>query len=157
MRSGIPMKGQTRLDPEARRRKYMWSIVRSVLALGVMIALGVWLARLPRPPRVLEVVMATALYDDYRPVVATSLYHPKDTFFASVHLSDFAPDTDLLARWSYQGNTITETALDTKDAGQGYAGFSLDSGNQPWAVGDYRVEIVYRDEVLGSAAFRVEP
>jgi hypothetical protein len=105
---------------------------------------------------VIEVIPATALYDTYQPVEATDIFRPADTFFVSVKLSDFRPGMDLFARWKYQGRLITETDLSANGAGEGYAGFSLMNDNPPWPVGDYTVEIVSADVVLGRAAFRVE-
>lgn len=145
-----------RFDPEARRRRALWGLVRSILVLVVLIALGVWIARQSWPPRVIEVVPAAALYDNYRPVEATHVFQPEETFFVSVQLSGFRPDMELFARWKYQGRLITETTLDTDYAGEGYAGFSLTNDDPPWPVGNYTVEIVYGDDVLGSAVFRVE-
>lgn len=158
--------------PEVRQRRAMWGIARSLIMLVALTGLCVWMALRsrpseptgltstpavsPRPPKVLEVVPATALYDTYRPVKATDVFHPEDTFFVSVKLSDFQPGMALSARWKYQGNLITETNLSADDAGEGYAGFSLLNDNPPWPVGDYTVEIVYGDAVLASAAFRVE-
>lgn len=146
-----------RPDPEARRRRAVWGLVRSILVLAVLVALGVWMALRPRPPRVIEIVPATALYDTYQPVEATDVFHPDDTFFVSVKLSGFRSGMELFARWEYQGRLITETTLNTDDVGQGYTGFSLSNDNPPWAEGRYTVEIVYEGEVLGSADFRVEP
>lgn len=143
-------------DPDARRRRAIWGLARSLIILAVLIALGVWIALRSRTIQVLEVVPATGLYDNYRPVEATTVFHPEDTFFASVQLSNYQPDMELFARWKYQGRLITETTLDTDYAGEGYAGFSLINDNPPWPVGSYTVEIVYRNEVLGSADFSVE-
>jgi hypothetical protein len=144
-------------DPQVRRRRAIWGLLRSVLVFMALIGLGVWMALRPRPLRVTEVVPATALDDTYRPVETTDVFDPEDTFFVSVQLSGYRPDMELLARWKYQDNLITETTLNTDDVGEGYAGFSLINDNPPWGEGRYTVEIVYEDEVLGSAAFRVEP
>jgi hypothetical protein len=151
----------------------MWGIARSLLMLVALTGLCVWMALRPgsssltdvvsttvarlRPPRIIEVVPATALYDNYRPVEATDVFHPEDTFFVSVHLSDYRPDMELFARWKYQDRLITETTLKTDDVGEGYAGFSLINDNPPWSEGTYTVEIVYDGKVLDSANFRVEP
>lgn len=151
-----PNTRRARPDPQARRRRAVWGLVRSILVLFVLIALGVWIALRTRPPQVIEVVPATALYDTYRPVEVTDVFHPEDTFYVSVKLSDFRPGMELSARWKYQGRLITETTLNTDGAGDGYAGFSLVNDNPPWSEGPYSVEIVYDGDVLGSADFRVE-
>jgi len=153
MTRGIPNTNQARPDPDARRRRALWGLVRSILVLVVLIALGVWIALRSRPPRVIEVVPATALYDNYRPVEATEVFRPDDTFFVSVKLSDFRPEMELSARWKYQDRPITETTLNTDYAGEGYAGFSLINDNPPWPVGNYSVEIVYGNEVLAAQLF----
>ncbi|MBN1310162.1 MAG: hypothetical protein JXB30_02005 [Anaerolineae bacterium] len=164
MRRKIPSIMRPRLDPQSRRRKYIWSIVRSVLMLIAMVALGVTFAVGNRSLQVLDVVPATALYDNYQPVEATDVFEPDDVFFVSVRMNDFRPDMELAARWSYQGEIIAETKLDPNyiDAGDGtghgedFAGFVLMNDDSSWPVGNYIVEIVYEGEVLGSAKFRVE-
>ncbi|MBN1428210.1 MAG: hypothetical protein JXB07_07485 [Anaerolineae bacterium] len=165
MTRGFPATNRTRLDPRARRRKYHWSIIRSVLAIGVMVVIGVSMAMSNRLPRVLDVVPATALYDDYRPVGATDVFHPDDVFFVSVRLRGFRIEMDLAARWLYQDQVIAETALDADNidrgdgqgGGEDIVGFLLRNDNPPWPVGRYTVEIIHNNQVLGSASFRVEP
>jgi hypothetical protein len=132
--------------------------------LIVMVAIGATFAYRARPPRVLSVVPATGLYDNYRPIEATDIFHPDDTFFVSVQMDDFRRGMELAARWSYQGQVITETTLDPnriaegdgKGEGKDFVGFLLMNDNPPWPVGDYTVEIIDGVEVLGSAEFRVE-
>jgi hypothetical protein len=150
----------------------MWGIGRSLVMLVALTGLCVWMALRsqpsgltgvlltptlpPRPLEVIEVIPATALYDTYEPVAETDVFHPQDTFFISVKLSGFQPGMELSARWKYQGRLVTETDLSADDAGEGYAGFSLINDNPPWPAGEYTVEIVSGDAVLGGAAFRVE-
>jgi hypothetical protein len=132
-------------------------IMRSVVMLLAMVALAIYMALRPRGPEVLGVTMATALDDTFRAVAAVETYAPDDTFFASVELRGYRPEMELMARWRYGEQVIKETRLATGQTGDGYAGFVLNPEQPPqWPEGEYRVEIVYEDKVLGSAAFRVE-
>lgn len=131
--------------------------------LAELLAMAALLAACSSPLQVLSVTPATALDDLYQPVETTNVFGPQDTFFVSVQLRNYRPDMQVVARWRYEGQFITETTLVTGPLGdstkpyEGYAGFSLRNDNPPWPSGDYTVEIVYQDKVLGSAAFRVEP
>lgn len=138
-----------------RRKKQVWGIVRSLLFLGGLVAIALWMNR-SRPPEVLSVLPATALDDQYQPLEVTDTFGPDDTFFVSVELRGYRSDMALSARWLYEGELITETTLETANTGEGYAGFVLVNEAPPWPQGKYRVEIVYQDDVLGSAAFTVE-
>jgi hypothetical protein len=125
-----------------------------VAFLVALVGVGL-LIRRPAPLRVLSVTPTRALDDLYRAVEPTDTFSPQDTFFVSVELQGYRPDMTLVARWRYEGEVITETELETTDSGSGYAGFALRSEALPWPAGEYSVEIVYQERVLGSATFRV--
>ncbi len=140
---------------DARRRRNIRGIVTS-LAILVGLAVVTLLFHRPTEPEVLSVTLATALDDLFRPIEATEHYDPDATFFASVRLRHYRSDMELWARWSYEGQLITETLLETSDSGEGYAGFALRNDDPPWPSGHYTLEVVYQDRVLGSADFQVE-
>ena len=133
---------------------HLWLIARALLIVGVLVAVVLWLQQGPAL-RVVKVTPATTLDDQFQPVKSTDRVGPHDTFFVSVELRDYRPDMKITARWRYEGTTINETVLKTSDIGNGYAGFSLINDRPPWPAGNYVVEIVYNDKVLGSAPFRV--
>ncbi len=139
-----------------RAHRQRVGLVRSLALLAGLIALTVFLALRSRGPQVVSVTMATALDEAYRPVAATDVYGPQDTFFASVELRGYRPEMTILARWRYEGQVIRETPLATQQAGDGYAGFVLINEGFPWPQGSWMVEIIYEGDVLGRAAFRVE-
>lgn len=150
--------GEQPPDQESVPRKpRVWGIVRSVMFLAALVGLALWMNRRPAPPTVLSVMPATAFDDAFRPIEVVDAYGPEDTFFISVELEGYDSSMELIARWLYEGQLITETTLATADSGVGYAGFVLRTEYPPWPAGRYTVEIVYEGEVLGSAAFRVEP
>ncbi len=144
------------LDVKERVRRQRVGLIRSLILLAGLVALTVFLALRPHEPEVVNVIMATALDDAYRPVTVTDVYGPRDTFFASVELRGYQPEMELRARWRYEGQVIRETLLTTQQAGDGYAGFVLSNQGLPWPLGNWTVEIVYEGEVLGQATFRVE-
>jgi hypothetical protein len=98
--------------------------------------------------------MAAALDDLYRPIEVTDTYHPGDTFFASVEISDYRGGKPLIARWFYYGMEIDTSAYEGEQVGSGYVGFTLNS-DLPWQVGDYRIDILYDDKLLNRADFTV--
>jgi hypothetical protein len=130
-------------------------LIRSVVVLVLLIALWIVFATQGRNPIVTNVIMATALDDRYRPVEVTETYTPADTFFASIEVKGVDGDEPLLARWIYEGEEITTSPLASDLAGDLYAGFVLTNQDTPWPVGRYRVDILYEDDVLGSANFSV--
>lgn len=140
----------------ARLHRHRWGIARSVAMLAALVVLSYFLARRSAAPEVLSVTPTRALDADYQPVEPVEVFAPGDTFHVAVELRGYRPGMDLRARWLYEGQVITETPLDTADAGDGYAGFSLSPQNPPqWPSGQYAVDIVYDDKVLSRAAFRV--
>jgi hypothetical protein len=100
--------------------------------------------------------MATALDDAYHPVETTTIYKPEDTFAVSVTVKDYRGDEPLIARWFYQGAKITDTPLAGDLKGDITAGFVLQNQNPPWPSGGYSVEILYKDQILGSTVFTVK-
>jgi hypothetical protein len=143
-------------DWAARRRgRQVRGIITSLVLLAALVAVTFMFRRIPAL-EVVSVVPATALDDRYRAVEAADVYGPGDTFFVSVQLKGYKPDMAISARWRYEGEVITETPLETVDAGEGYAGFALWNEASAWPVGRYMVEIVYQGESLASAAFSVQ-
>jgi hypothetical protein len=140
---------------QIRRRQQRGGLVRTIILLAALLALGVWFGLQTRPARVLSVTPALALDDRFMPVEAVESFSPDDTFFISVELRGYRPAMALWARWRYDGQVLRETQLMTEFTGDGFAGFVLDN-TEPWPAGDYRVEILSFDEVLGEAEFRVE-
>ncbi len=139
-----------------RRRRAAVGLLRSLVFLAALIALAVALSLRRAGPRVAAITLATALDDRYRPVEVTDAYDPGDTFFVSVRLEDYRADDDIVARWYYQDSAITDTPLEAEGlSGDIDAGFVLRNEDPPWPVGQYRVEILHEDRVIGSAEFVV--
>jgi hypothetical protein len=156
VRRAVEQQQTDQQDLKKWRRRYTMGIVRSVVMLVALIVLTVLLALRSNRPEVLNVMPATALDDEMRPVERTSTYPPDaDAFFVSVELRGYAPDMPLAARWLHEGRLLIETPLSTDMTGEGFAGFVLRTDDPPWPVGGYEVEIVFRDSVLGSASFEV--
>ncbi len=134
----------------------MVGLLRSLVFLILLVVLAVAFSLRNRGPSVRSITPATALDDAYRPVEATTVFGPNDTFFVSVKLAGYGAGDPLHARWYFGGSFITETSLNFDHSGDIDAGFVLLNENPPWPVGSYRVDIVYDGEVLGTASFRVE-
>lgn len=145
-------------SPSTERKidwKKVWAIARLLVLLAGLVIVTFMFRRVP-PVEVLSVTPATALDDHFQPVSSTDQYAPGDSFFVSVELRGYQPRHQLFARWKYEGQVITTTRLETQSAGQGFAGFVLRNEDGDWPVGKYSVEILFDDEILGSASFRVE-
>jgi hypothetical protein len=131
-------------------------IARSVLFLIALIGLAIFFSERSAVPTIQSITTATALDDDYHPVDTTTIYSPEDSFAVSVTVKDYRGDEPLIARWSYQGSKITDTPLTGDLIGDITAGFVLQNQNPPWPSGEYTVEILYKDETLGSMNFTVK-
>lgn len=156
--SGNPPPHIAGLNPkeQERRRRATFGIIRSLIILGGLIAVGVlYYLRPEAAPIVERLVLASALDEQYLPVESVSVYEPDDTFYVSVRLSDYRGEEPLVARWLFEEDTIIETPLESASQGSGYAGFVLRNNEPPWPIGSYRVEIVYQDKILASVAFEV--
>ena len=141
---------------QSRIRKHRVGLIRSLVFLLILVALWIVFSIQGRGPTVTNVVMATALDDQYRPVHITQIYQPTDMFAVSVEVKNYRSADPLVARWLYEGGEIDRTPLSSDLTGNIHAGFVLQNINPPWPVGRYRVEILYDDEVLGIANFSVE-
>jgi len=143
-------------DTQPRTQKNRIGLIRSIVFLLILIALWSVFSIQGRGPTVTNVVMATALDDQYRPVHITQIYRPTDLFAVSVEVKNYRSNDPLVARWLYEGGEIDRTPLSSDLTGNIHAGFVLQNSNLPWPIGKYRVEILYNASVLGSADFIVE-
>ena len=144
------------MTAQARTRKQRLVLIRSIAFLVILAALWIVFSIQGQSPTVTNVVMATALDDQYRPVHITETYHPTDMFAVSVEVKNYRRDDPLVARWLYEGSEIDRTQLASDVTGNIHAGFVLQNSNPPWPLGRYRVEILYKAEILGTADFTVE-
>jgi hypothetical protein len=150
----IPNTRTIRAYPGRPRRRPLLGLGITLLTLAALLALVLMTA--PIEPTATAITLATALDDSFNPVTPTETFHPKETFFVSVKITNYRSDENIKARWIFDGVKLRETTLQTNGfIGTITAGFSL-SSSSPWPVGRYSVEIVYGDKILGSAAFHVE-
>jgi hypothetical protein len=123
----------------------------------------------PEPPpdakvRVLDATFAHGLTDEMQPVEPGSGFWPDETIYLSVRL-DGRPEGGVVTARFYYGDTfIAEAGVDLGDVNSGvlfslgedtFLGYTLTHEN-PFPVGDdYRAELSYGDELLGTYPFRV--
>jgi len=117
--------------------------------------MAVWISCSSAGLHVTKITSARALDSNFQPVAPTDRFGPGDTFYISVRLEGYRPGLALRAKWSYEGQPIHETQLDTAHIGDLYAGFSL-SSDAPWASGRYSIDIVLDSNVLATLSFRVK-
>ncbi|HIQ06292.1 MAG TPA: hypothetical protein EYH31_11525 [Anaerolineae bacterium] len=110
-------------------------------------------------PHLENVVLATQLDDDQRPVDQVEAYSPWDTFFASAQVADLAPGSEVTARWYRGDELIDEYSVRLEQGGSGYIGFRLQpKAGTRWPLGqNYRVDILLNDQTAGSLNFSVLP
>lgn len=142
-------------QPPARRAGRRIGVWRSVSFLVALTALLIHISQQNRGPRIGDVITADALDDQYRPIGATEVYASDDTFYVSVEIDDYRADDPVAARWQYGGEVIATTPLEADLYGGIYAGFVL-ANEALWPEGRYRVDILYGEDVLGGADFRVD-
>lgn len=140
---------------EARRRKRMIGIARSLGMLAAVIGLAVVFALQNRDPQVTSIEMATALDALYRPLAVTESYAPDQPFYASVHVTGYRGNAPLVARWRSPNMEPVLTPFEGSARGDGYVGFAL-SNEVDWPVGVYFIDILYYDTVLATTEFNVE-
>jgi len=76
--------------------------------------------------------------------------------YCSVKLSDAKPDTEVKAQWLYvTENTVLHEDV-SKDNGNGYLAFQLQSPQSGWAFGEYMVRIFLNGQLKFQVHFKVE-
>jgi hypothetical protein len=104
-----------------------------------------------------QAVTARALTDNFEPVDPTGVFLPGEVFFLSVRVENAPPHSIISARWSYDSTIITVQDQVTGALGDVYLlGFELDRTDQPWPVGDYRVDVLLNSQAIGHATFEVQ-
>ena len=124
----------------------------------------------PPPPEagieVLEATFAHGLSEQMEPVDPGDTFAPDETVYLSVKIKG-RPEAGLVAAHFFFGDMpLAEATVDLADVNSGllfsigentYAGYTLTHA-EPFPLSDnYRAELFYNDEPLGSAAFRVVP
>jgi hypothetical protein len=101
-----------------------------------------------------------------QPVDPGSDFSPDETVYLSVQIKGRPEEGLVIARFYWHDSSIAEASVDLADANSGllfsigedtYAGYTL-THDEPFLVSDqYRAEVFYNDQPLGTYPFRVVP
>jgi len=124
----------------------MAAVVLAVAAIG----LGAC-----RPPlRVSTLQLGSRLNGDNTIATHTTRFKPDDRIFAAV-LTDQTGSSTITARWTYNGQMVSEEARKVSYKGSAATAFEFKSASG-FPVGDYKVEILVDRQSAASRDFRVE-
>lgn len=84
----------------------------------------------------------------------TTRFKPDDRIFAAV-LTDDTGSSRIAARWTYNGQMVSEEERRVSYKGAGATAFEFKSASG-FPVGDYKVEVLVDGESVASRDFRVE-
>jgi len=124
----------------------------------------------PGPPtagiEILEATFAHGLGDSMEPVNPGADFARDETVYLSLKIKGRPKEGTVLARFYFRDTFIAEANVDLADANSGlifsigedtFAGYTL-THDDPFPVSDqYRAEVFYNDQPLGTYAFRVVP
>ena len=120
-----------------------------LVVIGVVIAAGC------RPPLHLGTLqLGSRLNGDNTIATHTTRFKPDDRIFAAV-LTEQTGSSTITARWSYNGQMVSEEARTVSYKGPGVTAFEFKSASA-FPVGDYKVEILVDGQPGVSRDFRVE-
>lgn len=124
----------------------------------------------PPPPEtgieLLEAVFAHGLGEEMQPVEPGADFGPDETVHLSLQIKGRPQEGLVTARFYWHDSFIAEASVDLADANSGllfstgedtYAGYTL-THEQPFPLSDqYRAEVFYNDQPLGTYPFQVVP
>jgi hypothetical protein len=125
----------------------------------------------PSPPpatgvELLEATFAHGLSEEMQPVDPGADFSPDETVYLSLQIKGRPKEGLVTARFYWHDSLIAEAGVDLADVNSGllfsigedtYAGYTL-THEQPFPLSDqYRAEVFYNDQPLGTYPFRVIP
>jgi len=121
-------------------------------ALLVLVALG--MAGCRPPLHVSTLQLGSKLNGDNTVGTHTTRFRPEDKIYAAV-LTDQTGSSTITARWSYNGQMVSEEARKETYKGAGATAFEFKSASA-FPVGEYKVDILVDGQPVASREFRVE-
>src|SRR5689334_1558017 len=92
--------------------------------------------------KVADVTLGRSVSADKRVADQTDTFSPHDTIFASVHTTGTSPNTNLVARWTYQdGQVVTESNEPIAPTGDAYTEFHIFKPSG-WPTGKYTLHLL---------------
>ena len=119
-----------------------------------MALLAVLAAGCNQPLHVATLQLGSKLNGDNTVGTHTTRFKPDDKIYAAV-LTDQTGSSTIGARWTYNGQMVSEEERKVSYKGAGATAFEFKSATA-FPVGDYKVEILVDGQPVSSREFRVE-
>jgi len=121
---------------------------------AVLVVLVLTIAGCSQPLHVSTLQLGSKLNGDNTVGTHTTRFKPDDKIYAAV-LTDATGSSTIAARWSYNGQMVSEEERMVKYKGAGATAFEFKSASA-FPVGEYKVDILVDGQTVASREFRVE-
>jgi hypothetical protein len=121
---------------------------------AVVLILAITLGACSKPLHVATLQLGNRLNGDSTVATHTTRFKPDDRIYAAV-LTDDTGSSRIGARWTYNGQMVSEEERRVSYRGAGATAFEFKSASG-FPVGDYKVEIIVDGQPVVSRDFRVE-
>jgi hypothetical protein len=128
--------------------------VRRPTAAAILVVLAIGFSACRPPLHLGTLQLGSRLNGDNTIATHTTRFKPDDRIFAAA-LTDQTGSSTITARWSYNGQMVSEEARKVSYKGPGVTAFEFKSASA-FPVGDYKVEILVDGQPGASRDFRVE-
>jgi len=116
--------------------------------------LAVLVAGCSQPLHVSTLQLGNKLNGDNTVGTHTTRFKPDDKIYAAV-LTEATGSSTIAARWTYNGQMVSEEKRKVSYKGAGATAFEFKSASA-FPVGDYKVEVLVDGQSVASREFRVE-
>ena len=121
---------------------------------AVLVVLVLTIAGCSQPLHVSTLQVGSKLNGDNTVGTHTTRFKPDDKIYAAV-LTDATGSSTIAARWTYNGQMVSEEERKVTYKGAGATAFEFKSASA-FPVGDYKVDILVDGQPVASREFRVE-
>jgi hypothetical protein len=128
--------------------------VRRPITASAVLILTITLAACSKPLHVATLQLGNRLNGDSTVATHTTRFKPDDKIYAAV-LTDDTGSSTIGARWTYNGQMVSEEERKVSYRGAGATSFEFKSASG-FPIGDYKVEILVDGQPVVSRDFRVE-
>jgi hypothetical protein len=128
--------------------------VRRPTTAAIILILATMPGGCAKPLHVATLQLGSGLNGDNTVATHTTRFKPDDRIYAAV-LTDDTGSSTIAARWTYNGQMVSEENRKVSYKGAGATAFEFKSASG-FPVGDYKVEILVDGQSVASRDFRVE-
>jgi len=128
--------------------------VRRPISTAAVFILVITLGACSKPLHVATLQLGNRLNGDSTVANHTTRFKPDDKIYAAV-LTDNTGSSSIGARWTYNGQMVSEEERRVSYKGAGATAFEFKSGSA-FPVGDYKVDVLVDGQQVASRDFRVE-